>query len=49
MKTIKGPAIYLAQFLGDAAPFDSLGAICGWAAQALGAGGGARVYALSPQ
>ena len=32
MKTIKGPAIYLAQFLGDAAPFDSLGAICGWAA-----------------
>ena len=32
MSTIKGPAIYLAQFLGDAAPFDSLGAICGWAA-----------------
>lgn len=26
-----------------------LAAICGWAAQALGAGGGARVYALSPQ
>jgi 23S rRNA (adenine2030-N6)-methyltransferase len=26
-----------------------LAAICGWVAQALGAGGGARVYALSPQ
>lgn len=26
-----------------------LGAICGWVAEALGAGGGARVYALSPQ
>jgi sugar phosphate isomerase/epimerase len=30
--TIKGPAIFLAQFAGDAAPFDSLDAICGWAA-----------------
>lgn len=27
----------------------SLAAICGWVAQALGAGGGARIYALSPQ
>lgn len=32
MKTIKGPAIFLAQFAGDAAPFDSLDAIAGWAA-----------------
>ena len=32
MKTIKGPAIYLAQFLGKSAPFNSLDAICGWAA-----------------
>ncbi len=32
MKTLKGPAIFLAQFAGDAAPFDSLDAICGWAA-----------------
>lgn len=32
MKTIKGPAIFLAQFAGDAAPFDSLGAIGRWAA-----------------
>jgi sugar phosphate isomerase/epimerase len=30
--TIKGPAIFLAQFAGDAAPFNSLDAICGWAA-----------------
>lgn len=27
----------------------SLAAICGWVAQALGAGGGARIYGLSPQ
>ena len=32
MKTIKGPAIFLAQFAGDAPPFDSLGAIARWAA-----------------
>ncbi|MGQ9371144.1 sugar phosphate isomerase/epimerase family protein [Azospirillum sp. ST 5-10] len=32
MKTIKGPAIFLAQFAGDAAPFDSLPAIARWAA-----------------
>ncbi|BCP52860.1 AP endonuclease [Kaistia sp. 32K] len=31
MKTIKGPAIFLAQFAGDAAPFNSFDAICGWA------------------
>jgi sugar phosphate isomerase/epimerase len=32
MRTIKGPAIFLAQFAGDKAPFNSLDAICGWAA-----------------
>ena len=32
MKTIKGPAIFLAQFAGDAAPFNSFDSICGWAA-----------------
>ncbi|WP_299310076.1 sugar phosphate isomerase/epimerase [uncultured Croceicoccus sp.] len=32
MKTIKGPAIFLAQFAGDAAPFNSLDTICEWAA-----------------
>ncbi|MEO5977443.1 MAG: sugar phosphate isomerase/epimerase [Chryseolinea sp.] len=32
MKTIKGPAIFLAQFMGDAAPFDNLKSICKWAA-----------------
>ena len=32
MKTIKGPAIFLAQFMGDNAPFNSLESICRWAA-----------------
>jgi sugar phosphate isomerase/epimerase len=32
MRTIKGPAIFLAQFAGDAPPFSSLDAIAGWAA-----------------
>jgi sugar phosphate isomerase/epimerase len=32
MKTIKGPGIFLAQFAGDAAPFNSLPAIADWAA-----------------
>ena len=32
MRTIKGPAIFLAQFAGDDAPFNSLGAICEWVA-----------------
>ena len=32
MRTLKGPAIFLAQFAGDAAPFDTLDAIAGWAA-----------------
>ncbi|WP_242918358.1 sugar phosphate isomerase/epimerase family protein [Pontibacter liquoris] len=31
MRTIKGPAIFLAQFINDAAPFNSLEAICQWA------------------
>ena len=31
MKTIKGPAIFLAQFAGDEAPFNSLDAIAAWA------------------
>ena len=31
MKTIKGPAIFLAQFAGDAPPFNSLDAIAAWA------------------
>src|SRR5215212_8437926 len=30
--TMKGPAIFLAQFIGDDQPFDSFDAICGWAA-----------------
>ena len=30
--TLKGPAIFLAQFAGDAAPFNSLNSICKWAA-----------------
>lgn len=32
MKTIKGPAIFLAQFMGDEAPFNTLESICKWAA-----------------
>ncbi len=32
MKTIKGPAIFLAQFAGDAPPFNSLASIAKWAA-----------------
>lgn len=35
MKTIKGPGIFLAQFMGIEAPFNSLDNICHWAA-ALG-------------
>ncbi|MEZ4919437.1 MAG: sugar phosphate isomerase/epimerase [Saprospiraceae bacterium] len=33
MNTIQGPAIFLAQFMGDEAPFNSLESICTWAAQ----------------
>ena len=32
MKTLKGPALFLAQFIGDAAPFDRLDTLAGWAA-----------------
>ncbi len=35
MQTLKGPAIFLAQFLGDKPPFNELQSICRWA-QALG-------------
>ena len=36
--TVKGPAIFLAQFADDAKPFNSWGAICEWAGS-LGYGG----------
>ena len=32
MKTIKGPAVYLAQFMDTKAPFNSLDGLCQWAA-----------------
>ena len=32
MQTIKGPGIFLAQFMGDKEPFNSLEGICRWAA-----------------
>jgi sugar phosphate isomerase/epimerase len=32
MKTIRGPGIFLAQFMGDRAPFDSLQGLATWAA-----------------
>ncbi len=32
MTTLKGPGIFLAQFMGDTAPFNSLESICKWAA-----------------
>lgn len=31
MKTIKGPAIFLAQFMGDKAPYNNIESICKWA------------------
>ena len=33
MRTIKGPAIFLAQFLDDKPPFNSLKSICQWASE----------------
>ncbi|WP_265500994.1 sugar phosphate isomerase/epimerase family protein [Paracoccus beibuensis] len=33
MKTIQGPGLFLAQFVGTSAPFDSFGAITKWAAE----------------
>ena len=32
MQTIKGPGIFLAQFMGNGPPFTRLPAICEWAA-----------------
>ncbi|MSR74279.1 MAG: sugar phosphate isomerase/epimerase [Planctomycetes bacterium] len=32
MKTIKGPGLFLAQYMGDQAPFNTLDTIAGWAA-----------------
>jgi sugar phosphate isomerase/epimerase len=32
MQTLKGPGIFLAQFIGDAPPFNDLKSICRWAA-----------------
>ncbi|MEG0186381.1 MAG: sugar phosphate isomerase/epimerase, partial [Stenotrophomonas sp.] len=32
MKTLKGPALFLAQFIGDTPPFDRLDTLAGWAA-----------------
>ena len=32
MKTIKGPGLFIAQFIGDAAPFDRLESMADWAA-----------------
>jgi sugar phosphate isomerase/epimerase len=34
VRTLKGPGLFLAQFAGDAAPFDSLPAIARWAKEA---------------
>jgi len=31
MKTVKGPAVFLAQFMDDKAPFNSLDGLCQWA------------------
>lgn len=33
MKTVKGPAVFLAQFAGDKTPFNDLGTIASWAAK----------------
>lgn len=32
LSNVKGPAIFLAQFMGDTAPFNSLDTVCKWAA-----------------
>src|SRR5690554_1801191 len=32
MKSIKGPALFLAQFVGDEPPFNDIESICKWAA-----------------
>ena len=33
MKTLKGPGIFLAQFMADEAPFNSIDAMAEWAAK----------------
>ncbi|WP_026713727.1 sugar phosphate isomerase/epimerase family protein [Flavobacterium daejeonense] len=33
MKTVKGPGIFLAQFIGKTAPYNSLDGLCQWAAE----------------
>ncbi len=38
MQTIKGPGLFLAQFVGDAAPFDTFDGLARWAAEAGYAG-----------
>lgn len=32
MRTMKGPGIFLSQFIGEEAPFNSLDGLAGWAA-----------------
>src|SRR5690606_10565211 len=32
MRTIRGPGLFLSQFLGQEPPFDSFEGLCGWAA-----------------
>tara|TARA_X000000368_G_scaffold370669_1_gene320008 strand:- start:538 stop:711 length:174 start_codon:yes stop_codon:yes gene_type:complete len=33
MKTIKGPAIFLAQFMDDKPPFNNIDSVCKWASK----------------
>ncbi|MBE7177116.1 MAG: sugar phosphate isomerase/epimerase [Mucilaginibacter polytrichastri] len=47
MQTLKGPGIFLAQFIGDEAPFNSLESICGWA-KSLGFAG-VQIPTLHPR
>ena len=47
MTTIKGPAIFIAQFIGDNAPFNNLRSICLWA-EALGLKG-VQIPTLDPR
>ena len=47
MRTIKGPALFLAQFIGDSAPFDSWQGITRWAADCGYAG--VQVPTLDPR
>ena len=47
MTTIKGPAIFIAQFIGDTAPFNNLRSICLWA-ESLGLKG-VQIPTLDPR